>query len=212
MQTILSESGWKQKEEVDKIAASAFREGMRKAKVETPSRVEKPRSEVPKDAGDETAPATTDPFIIEMHKTLKAVRREISELKGENESLKREQVDREIAEKAKRIIAEIGMDSPDTVLYLSKRDVHFIPDPTDPNELQVVRARDSIPVDGPGTFTNAREFFARFSKTPEGMRFRNVPQPAKTGAGMTGAQGQPASPGPLAADNLMRGMKALGIT
>lgn len=166
--------------------------------------------------------AAMDPNILAaingLVKSNKELQKQFREMREENARLRREGIEREINTKIIKTISDEGLEAPDSVLLLIRNQcaVDFVPDPSDPNELQVIKhspdGQSMMPVDGPGTYVTAKEFIKRWANSPEGLRYKRIPEGAKQGAGISGGGGtQQVGEGPLHPNRRAAVMKELGL-
>lgn len=155
--------------------------------------------------------------LSEVAKWQKNINQQLAESKAEIARLHSERAEREVSGRILKEIADQGLEAPESVLHLLRRQCDFVPDPSDPSELVAVKQgrdpHDIMPVDGPGTFTTAKEFIQRWANSPDGLRYKKVPEGARQGAGISGGGGgnAPTGKGPLHPDLMRAAMKDLGF-
>lgn len=205
---LLASTGVRTKEVVTRIANTSFYRGQEaakanleayyKQKLETLQPAAKPAASEAKEPTQEKAP---NPAETEIAKTMAWMKGEITKLREDLKQRDQMEKQRAVSESAKKIISEMGFDDPEAVLLLSRSETGFAFDPNDGSTLIAVKPGDPTePLNGPATYTTAKDYFEAFGNTPRGMKYMRVPEASKKGAGVSGNTGYPAVKGPLHPD------------
>lgn len=198
---------FRSKDEVDRISKTSYAQGLKAA---APKIVDSPKESqviAPVTGGDEASQV--------LAKTLASIERKFEkkfeELGKQNETLQREIKTREISAKVEEVIKTVGLEEPQSILrFVRQSGVDFVPDYG--GVLIAVKADDpSMPLNGPGTYTSAEDYFHQFKTTDLGKRFTPISKSATEGAGFTGAKSQPSIPGPFSPERQAEGRRTLGI-